>query len=78
MAFVGIFVTRFCDTNGFLAFLALKVAFKVTYDLEFFELRENIRILNFVRTSGFWMFSRSWFFGLFGLFGLEIGLEGKL
>ena len=40
-----------------------------------FELSENIQILNFVRTSGFWMFSQSW---VFGLFGLESGLEGQL
>ena len=39
-----------------------EVALKVNYDLEFFELCENIRNLNFVRTSGFWMFSRSWVF----------------
>ena len=37
-----------------------EVALKVNYDLEFFELCENIQNLNFVRTSGFWIFSRSW------------------
>ena len=52
-----------------------EVALRVNYDLEFFELSENIRNLNFVRTSEFWMFSQSW---VFGLFGLESGLKGQL
>ena len=34
-------------------------------------------LFNFVRTSKIRMFSRSSIFGLFGLFGLENGLEGN-
>ena len=52
-----------------------EVALKVNYDLEFSELCENIQNLNFVRTTKFWMFSRSW---VFGLFSLESGLEDQL
>ena len=36
------------------------------------EISDN---LNFFKASGFWMFSQRW---VFGLFGLESGLEGQL
>ena len=73
------FVTRFCDTNGFLAFLALKVALKVNYDFEseicglcWYSCHLKLvgrRLRNhqdFVTKMGF------------GLFGLESGLEFQL
>ena len=44
-------------------------------DYELLWFRPNV---NFVRTSIIRMFSQSWVFGVFGLFGLESGLKGQL